>query len=262
MPIECPIQFPRLEREAFQRLDFQVMRLIFETHGFLGRSCDEVIYHNELAARLESAGLASPAEVMITVRHESFLKEYRIDLAVAKQAIYELKAARAITPAHEGQTMNYLLLTDCPHGKVVSFGGASVNSRFVNNPLPREDRYRFETIQTGWRGPDKLLGALVHFIEDIGLFLETPLYNQALVHCMGGPEHALERRPMQLNGRQLGTQLYQMCSPDEAFRVTTLSQHLHAQRMSLQKLFHLSDLKAMHWINLNRHQIEFTTIQR
>ena len=52
MPIECPIQFPRMEREEFRRLDFQVMKLIFETHGCLGRSCDEVIYtatHHKLS---------------------------------------------------------------------------------------------------------------------------------------------------------------------------------------------------------------------
>ncbi len=110
--------------------------------------------------------------------------------------------------------MNYLMLTDCEHGKVVNFGGASVDSRFINNPLKREKRYHFETITTSWRGPETLLKALVHFIEDIGLFLEAPLYNQALVHHLGGPEHALERRPLKLNNRQLGNQTFQMSSSD------------------------------------------------
>ncbi|OYW24278.1 MAG: hypothetical protein B7Z55_02725 [Planctomycetales bacterium 12-60-4] len=118
MPIECPIQFPKLEREAFQRLDYQVMKLAFETHGHLGRSCDEEIYHNDLAARLDEAGQSrSLVEVPIRVRHGSFLKEYRIDLVAAELAIYELKTARGISASHESQTMNYLMLTDCEHGK-------------------------------------------------------------------------------------------------------------------------------------------------
>lgn len=239
------------------------MKLAFETHADLGKSCDEEIYHKDLATRLDDAGLgSSPVEVLIRIRHESFIKEYRIDLVAAKQAINELKTARTITPAHEGQTMNYLLLADCKHGKVVNFGGVSVDSRFINNPVTREERYRFETSTTSWRGPDTLFKALVQFIEDIGLFLEAPLYNQALVHHLGGPEHALERRPMQRGGRHLGNQTFQMCSPDEAFRVTTLTQRLRAQRINFEKLLILSNLKAMHWINLNRHHIEFTTLRR
>ncbi|OYW24276.1 MAG: hypothetical protein B7Z55_02715 [Planctomycetales bacterium 12-60-4] len=263
MPIECPIQFPKIEREVFRKLDYQVMKLAFETHGHLGRNCDEEIYHNDLSTRLDEAGLTpSPVEVLIRVRHGSFVKEYQIDLVAAGQAIYELKTAGAIVAAHEGQTMNYLLLADCEHGKVINFGGPSVDSRFVNNSVTHDERFRFETLTEHWRGPDSLLKALLNFTEDIGLFLEAPLYNQALLHHLGGPEHAMERRAMKLDGRTLGKQTFQMCASDEAFRVTTLSRHIHAQRTNFKKLLALSSLKAFHWINLNRHQIEFTTLSR
>ena len=67
---------------------------------------------------------------------------------------------------------------------------------------------------------------------------------------------------MKLDGRPLGQQSFQMCSSDEAFRVTTLSRHLHAQRTNFKKLLALSDLKVLHWINLNRHHIELTTLTR
>lgn len=263
MPIECPVQFHRLEYGAYQRLDYEVMRLAFQVHKELGKSCDEEIYHNDLAARLKGAGLSpSPVEVLVQVRYESFVKDYKIDLVVAEQAIYELKKVRKITSAHEGQTMNYLLLTGCEHGKVVTFGGTSVESRFVNNSVSQDERYRFEIESTSWRGPDTLPKALIPFIEDIGLFLDASLYNQFLVHHFGGEEHALERRPMHLEGRFLGRQTFQICAPDEAFRITTLSTQLKAQHLSLQKLLSLSDLKAIQWINLNRHQVEFTTIRR
>jgi hypothetical protein len=67
---------------------------------------------------------------------------------------------------------------------------------------------------------------------------------------------------MSLGGIPLGQQAFQMCGPDEAFRITTLSRNLSAQRQSLERLLQLSDLKALHWINLNRHQVEFTTLTR
>jgi len=263
MPIECPIRFPRLERDAFQTLDYRVMQLAFETHKALGRSCDEGIYHSDLAARLDAAGLGpSRVELAIHVKHGSFFKEYRLDLVVAEQAIYELKAARSLATAHEGQTMNYLLMAGCEHGKLVNFGGASVESRFVNNMLTLEERYRFHVTEQYWRGPETLKQAVLALIEDIGMFLEAPLYNQALVHHFGGPERALEARPMIVGGRVLGKQSFQMCAQDEAFRVTMLTQRLQVYRTSLQKLFALTDLKALHWINLNRHEIQFSSLIR
>lgn len=263
MPIECPIRFPRLEREAFQGLDYRVMQVAFETHKTLGRSCDEGIYHRYLATRLEDSGCgASLAELAVNVRHGGFFKEYKVDLVVEERAIYELKVARSISLAHEAQTMNYLLLAGCEHGKVISFGGSSVESRFVNNPLTEDERYRYRVVSSGWKGPEGLRQALVSFIDDIGLFLEGTLYNQALVHHYGGPERAEESRPMSLDGRSLGRQRFQMCAPDEAFRVTMLTKHPRAQRVSLQKLFELTDLKAFHWINIHRHEIQLTTLTR
>lgn len=263
MPVECPIRFPKLEREAFQKLDYRVMQLAFETHKSLGRSCDESIYHMLLAARLEDCGYGpSLVELAINVRHGSFFKEYKVDLVVAEQSIYELKAARSISLAHEAQTMNYLLLAGCEHGKIINFGSTSVESRFVNNPLTNDERYRYRVVSSGWKGPEGLRQALVSFVDDIGLFLEATLYNQVLVHSYGGPEVAEELRTMSLDGRLLGRQKFQMCTPDEAFRVTTLTKHPRAQRASLQKLFDLSDLKFFHWINIHRHEIQFTTISR
>lgn len=263
MPVECPIQFLPLEREAFQSLDYRVMAQAFETHRRLGRSCDESIYHADLAARLHASGLGpNVVELAIRVRHGGFFKEYQVDLVVAEQSIYEIKVARAIAAAHEGQVMNYLLLAGCEHGKVINFGSASVESRFVNNPLTQSERYRFCLVSSGWKGPEQLRQALVSFVEDIGLFLEAPLYNQAMVYSFGGPEIAEEFRTMSLDGCALGRQKFQMCAPAEAFRVTVYTKHPKAQRASLQKLFELSDLKAFHWINIHRHEIQLTTLTR
>lgn len=263
MPIECSVTFEHLSQQAFQKLDFEIMNLAFETHRILGRSCDEQIYQNDLAARILAAGLASTwVEVVIHVRHGGFYKQYRMDLVVDARAVYELKVARDLATQHESQTLNYLLLVNCEHGKVINFGGASVGHRFVNNPVRQDERYRYILQTSSWRGPDGLKKSILEFIEDLGLFLEASLYNQAVLHHFGGIDHAMERRPMSLGGVTLGRQALQMCGPDEAFRITSLNRNLSAQRQSLERLVQLSDLKALHWINLNRHQVEFTTLTR
>lgn len=263
MPIECEVEFRRLDRKSFQKLDFEVMRLSFESHNTLGRNCEESVYRNDLAARAgQMGGLCIRTETLVRVRHLGFIKEYRIDLAVDDASVYELKAAKALSAEHEGQTLNYLHLVGCEHGKLVNFGGESVESRFVNNPVPGDQRRRFSTVFDAWTGPETLKTGIVDFIEDIGLFLENALYNQAMLHRFGDPEHALERRPLMRGHCDLGRQSFQMCAPDEAFRITSLSHRLQSQRESFQKLVELSDLRAFHWINLNRHEIEFRSISR
>lgn len=242
-------------------MDYRVMACAFATHRDLGRNCEEEIYRNDLIERLDEAGLGlSLSEVLVRVRHGEFVKDYSLDLVVGERGIYELKVAKAIATEHEGQTLNYLLLTDCSHGKVVNFLSSSVESRFVNNPLTRQDRCRFSVSEYAWRGPNSLKCGVMAAVEDLGLFLETALYNQILVHCSGGPEVAMQSQPITRGGRILGRQVFQMCAVEEAFRVTSLTSRLAAQEASFMKLLRLTQLKAIHWINLNRHTIQLKTL--
>lgn len=261
MPIECEVEFQTISRVDFQKLDYAVMREAFACHTDLGRNCDEAVYRNDLALRCaETMGCEVRSETRVRIIHGGFSKDYRIDLIVDGSSVYELKADRAISSDHEGQILNYLHLVGCEHGKILNFGVASVESRFVNNPVPIDQRREYETDFTDWLGPETIVSTVIGFIEDVGLFLENSIYNQVVLHCYGGPEHALERRPMVRRNVSLGQQTFQMCGPDEAFRITSVSRQLVAQRDSLRKLLALSDLKALHWINLNRHQVEFRTL--
>ena len=72
------------------------MRNAFQSQNHLGRLCDEVIYNNDLAARLRARGLRVETEVPVTVSHRAFSKRYRLDLVVDNAAIYELKNHRRI----------------------------------------------------------------------------------------------------------------------------------------------------------------------
>ncbi len=57
MPIHPSLALRPITQEQFARLDYQVMRHAFDSQNELGRLCDEVIYQNDLAARLTAAGL-------------------------------------------------------------------------------------------------------------------------------------------------------------------------------------------------------------
>jgi hypothetical protein len=56
MPISSPASIRPISQEQFARIDYQVMRHAFDSQNELGRLCDEVIYQNDLAARLDLGG--------------------------------------------------------------------------------------------------------------------------------------------------------------------------------------------------------------
>jgi hypothetical protein len=56
MPIRSTICMRSISQEQFAALDYRVMRCAFDSQNELGRLCDEVIYQNDMAARLQAAG--------------------------------------------------------------------------------------------------------------------------------------------------------------------------------------------------------------
>ena len=67
-PFHCPLQFRRLSRPEFDEMSRRVMAHVFASRNELGRLCDEAVYKNDIALRLETAGLEPLAkEVPVTV---------------------------------------------------------------------------------------------------------------------------------------------------------------------------------------------------
>jgi len=93
-----------LTEEEFKRLDYQVMHHAFASHNQLGRLCDEAVYHNDLASRLEARDLGPVRKkVPVTVSYREFRKMYYLDLVVGDSAIYELNSVvRNLRLAREG----------------------------------------------------------------------------------------------------------------------------------------------------------------
>ncbi len=151
MPITCPISFTRLSTAEFRALDYEIMPHAFASQNDLGRLADEGVYQTDFAARLAAAGYEIHREVPITATFRSFVKAYYLDVAIAGKAVYELKAVTKLTAEHEAQLMNYLLMLDCSHGKLVNLRPASVDSRFVNAPMTLVQRRAFAIDDQHWR---------------------------------------------------------------------------------------------------------------
>jgi hypothetical protein len=65
MPITSPLSLNPIRQQEFAQFDYVVMRHAFECQNQLGRLCDEQIYENDLAARLEAADVPVRTEVPV-----------------------------------------------------------------------------------------------------------------------------------------------------------------------------------------------------
>jgi GxxExxY protein len=256
-----------IDQEEFAKLDYQVMRHAFDSQNALGRLCDEVIYQNDLAARLAAAGLGPVrTEVPVTVSWLDFTKIYLLDLVVGDSAVYELKTAIKLVAEHDSQLLNYLFLRDLRHGKLINFRPAQVEARFINTGITLDARRRFEIQADRWRQLDRtshdFRELLLEILNDWGLFLELPLYTDALVHLFGGEARVLQMVPMARDGIPLGNQRLHLLTPDIGFRLTAITETPEIYERQLVSLLSFTRLRAMHWINLNRHRVELVTLEK
>jgi GxxExxY protein len=89
----------------------------------LGVGYLEKVYENALAHEIRKVGLRVLQHPALTVTYDGIeVGHYTPDLLVEEQIIVELKAARAIDPAHEAQVLNYLRATNLRTGLILNFG--------------------------------------------------------------------------------------------------------------------------------------------
>ena len=78
----------------------------------------------------------SNEETPIELTHKTFAKTLNLDLVVSCRGVYELKTVSALNSKHVAQLLTYLYLLDLPRGKLVNFRSPTVESQFVNAPIP------------------------------------------------------------------------------------------------------------------------------
>ncbi len=261
MPIDCSITTCRISQNEFKELAKEVMRHVFDIHNEFGRFFDEGVYKRELAGLMPDIKLESA----ITLTNGNFSKTYFDDVLVNNSGLFEFKAADKIHSRHRGQTLNYLLLLDLAHGKVINVRPESVEHEFVNCPSRLNDLRNPEIFDQEWdrriAGTDLFRQILMSLITDWGAGLETNLYEEALTHFLGGKSNVVV--PISVRGRNgfLMNQRMRMAAPNVTFKITALQERLNDFASHASKLISHTPLEAMLWANITQRSISFTTIK-
>jgi GxxExxY protein len=267
MPIEVSTRIQAYDQEQFHALDRRIMGVVFDVHNEFGRLLDEELYKCEIAARCAAIGL-EPAEreVRIRVSHESFIKDYFMDLLFCRGFMLEGKAAERLVAAHRGQSLNYLLLAGLKHGRLVNLRTERVQHEFVSTTLTPEERRRFSVEEDDWvelnAESRQLKARMIELLEDWGAFLYVNLYREALVHFLGGSDSVCKAVEVFSGSRRVGAQDLNLLGEETGFALTTKQEGAGAMRDHLGRLLDHTPLKAIQWINLNRHRAEFTTLSK
>lgn len=264
MPISTPVILHPLGSKEFGQLDYGVMRHAFDCQNQLGRLCDEVIYQNDLVARLQAAGIPAQSELSVTVTHRGFIKSYWLDLVVANAAIYELKAHRMLVGEHDAQLLNYLFLCRANHGKLINFRPQQVESKFINSTLTPEQRRDFEVEMDRWHEQDPsdkmFRETMVGLLRDWGSWLDLALYTEAICHLLDGAERTLRPVVLAREGVILGNQPFHLLTSETAFRLTALTEGTEEYERNLVSLLRVTPLRGIQWINLARGRVEFISL--
>jgi len=264
MPIHCPITISCLGAEEFEALDYRVMGHAYASQNDLGRLCDESAYEADLKARLVASGFSAVhTQIPVTLSHSDFSKTYYLDM-IADDALYELKAAKTLTSEHEAQLLNYIFLMGLRRGKLLNFHPPKVQGRIVATSLNHDERRRITPVTGRWQdltsACETLRQTMCDLLGDWGAFLDIALYQEAILHFLGGAVKIEQSVRLTRGGLDLGTQRLLVYTPGLAFRLTAFTQTQDYIESQLRRLLALTGLKALQWINLNHTQIEFTTL--
>jgi GxxExxY protein len=260
MPITLRTPVRRLSQAEFGDLAYSVMGCVFAIHRDMGRFFDERIYKRELAYRHPAVQL----EVPIEVSHGTFHKLQYIDVLVDGGGPFEFKTVDAITPRHPAQLLNYLLLAELAHGKLVNLRKESVEHEFVNTTLRHGDRTGFETVDVQWS--DKAPGAarfrevLTALLRDWGTGLDLQLYEEALTHLLGGEAQVVAEVEVRTPEHTLGHHKMRLAAPRVAFALTALPDADADYESHTRRLLRHTELEAVLWANIGLKMVTFTRI--
>ncbi|PWU16044.1 MAG: hypothetical protein C5B50_14180 [Verrucomicrobia bacterium] len=261
MPIHLPEGLRILEEREFKQITYEVMEIAFAVHNEMGCLFDELIYKQAIAQRYRDCRMELPIQVVAG----TFSKTYYLDLLVGGGAPFEFKAAQFIVERHRAQFLNYLLLAELPHGKLVNFRGHLLEHEFINATWTRKQRTSFEVEDRDYKpmsspGSD-LKPIILDFLRDWGTCLDVELYQQAAVHFLGD-QHAITPVEIFCGGAKVGCQKLHLLSPDTTLCISVLNDGLDRYEAQLRRLLKHTNLRATQWVNIGRKLVEFKTLYR
>lgn len=103
---------------------YAIRGAIFAVYNELSSGFTEDVYHEALERELSTRGIPFESQKRVTIQYkgDTLEKNYIPDLVCYGKIIVELKAAKAISPAHQAQLIGYLKATRFRLGLLVNFG--------------------------------------------------------------------------------------------------------------------------------------------
>ena len=260
MPVDVHANPRHTDEREFAETVYRAMASVFAIHNEFGRFFDEAIYKRELARRLPGVEL----EVPVDVQFEPFHKRYFLDVLVVDCAVLEFKSVATLSDRHRSQLLQYLMLCDLPHGKLINVRTESVEHEFVNCTLKRIDRTQFHVDRSAWKeiGDKEFMDWFERLLRDLGTGLDVSLYEEAATQFLSGTESVERDADVISAGAVIGRQRFRQFGPDVALKITTLSQRLDAFETHACKLLTHTSLQAIQWINISRDEVLFKTLLR
>src|SRR4051794_31292042 len=100
-----------------EELTGKIIEVFFDVYNELGHGFLESVYENSMRLALTQGGLFIPPKKPLDVWFRGVIVgTFEPDITVENLVILELKAGRAIDPAHEAQLLNYLRATEVEVG--------------------------------------------------------------------------------------------------------------------------------------------------
>lgn len=104
-------------------LTAKIIGVFYDVYNELGFGFLESTYAAAMVFALQDSGLMVAREVAVPVWFRGKkIGTYFADILVERKILLELKAARAIEPAHEAQLLHYLRATEIEVGLLLNFG--------------------------------------------------------------------------------------------------------------------------------------------
>ena len=264
MPIEPRSPLRTMAQQEFGDIAYGVVGEAFAVHEELGRFLDERVYQAALRHRL---GERAQTEFPVRVWHRDFETVYALDLVVDGGAVFELKTVTALTGRHRSQLMNYLMLTETHHGKLLNFAPDRVEHAFVNALPTLEGRRQFSVRREEWSaspaGSQTFADVLVELLADWGAGLALPLYEAAVTHFLGGEEHVLSTVEVALGGLPCGEAEVRLLNPRTAFWLSCVKpDDCTAFETHLRRFLRNSSLDHIQWANITLKELTLRTLAK
>lgn len=257
MPVRTSIPLSTCSQAVFGDIAYDVVAVALELHSKMGNKFHESVYRSTLRQAL---GVRASEEVEINLIHQNFVKKLYMDLVVDSGSVFELKASTSISPSHTSQLIQYLMLTGLNHGKVISFGGAQLEHKFVNCHMTVDGRREFTLERIGWvnnssyRSIEQIIVSLLH---DWGTGLTASLYLEALVCVARLTEKNINAF---WDGKITGKQAVHIIEQNHSLEVTCLTERIDSHKSHLCRFLTHTALDAILWVNITNGNVRLERI--